>query len=70
MASNIERCNLKRAVKFAKEGNYCALSMLIYGVDKLTDGLEPCCDYCKYNQEIVGPIKEWCVSIFELIAVR
>lgn len=45
----------------------CLISMLLYGVEYLDEGLEPCCEYCVEYGEIARESDSWCSDITILV---
>jgi len=69
MASDNKKCYLnllKVAINNTKSNDYCAITMLIDGLEHLESGLEPCCAYCRYYQDIIYPTDQWCTLIWSL----
>lgn len=59
MASVTQKRSMKRAIAEAQTGDYCAQSMVLFGLDSLNECLEPCCDYCIFS-ELTDTFDEWC----------
>lgn len=65
MASATQKRKMIRAIEDAQEGDYCAQSMVLFGLDSLNDCLEPCCDYCMFS-ELTNTFDEWCINFHML----
>lgn len=72
MVSDMQSCSVtERLRQILKEHGDCItpclVSMLIYGVENLDDGLEPCCEHCIEYSSITIDSDAWCSDMFVIV---